>query len=815
MLANRDEFEVRAKIEEVARPKISIIVPVYNMESYLHQCLDTAVGQTLEDIEVICVDDHSSDASPAILSEYAQRDPRVRVITLLENRGESQARKEGVSAATGEYFMFLDADDGLELHACEKLSEEMSRAPVDILHFGTIFTNESTLSAKRIEWLRRFLQPHDGVLEDDDIFECAFGADRLYNFTIWDKLYSADLCKRSFACIKDGRFPRAADKYAYFILSYFARSYRGLPDERLYHYYFGRGVTGHNLVSLKQFESVCSMGLVADAMKEFLVGEGTEDRFERPYTNARDELLEDCTATWGEHLAVEDRAAGYSLMFAYWDPPEVIAKIAELNWAGQGHIARVLKESRSVAWEPREVRVVGTYYHSFENGGAERNLSILIKLWQDLGYRVVLFTDLPPSAHDYDLPEGVDRVVLPSFYEVKPGNYRDRASEFDRAIREHGIDVMVYHAWVSPILLWDLLLCKAAGVAFITHCHSVFAHLARSVSPYFADMPDVYHLCDAIVALSEVDRAYWTNFNPNVTAVVNPLTFDLEDLEVSSLEDKNVLWLGRISKEKRPEDALMIFAKVLEAEPDAKLFMVGSCTDRAYLDRLYELMDELRIRDAVVMSGFHKHVLPFYGLASVLLMTSESEGFSLVLAEGQSAGVPCVMYELPYLTLTRPRKGLIAVELGDLNAAADGVVELLCDLEYRRSLGREARANVEDAARFDFAGTWRAVFDGLAAPATDRPVDETARIMWETLLEHYRAGAVLRNLEMGRRDGELGAARSKAARGDAKIRKLEKKIAAAQSQQKKLRRSWSYRIGHAIMWAPRMARKLLRRMRAV
>lgn len=846
MLAYWDESEVRAKIAgvasakiaEVARPKISIIIPVYNMESYLHQCLDTAVGQTLEDIEVICVDDRSDDGSAAILSEYARRDPRVRVITFLENRGESQARKEGVSAATGEYFMFLDADDGLELHACEKLSEEMSRAPVDILHFGTIFTNESTLPARRIEWLRRFLQPHDGVLEDDDIFERAFGADRLYNFTIWDKLYSADLCKRSFACIKDGRFPRAADKYAYFILSYYARTYRGLPDERLYHYYFGRGVTGHNLVSLRQFEGVCSMGLVADAMKEFLVGEGTADRFEWPYANARDELLEDCTATWGEHLAAEDRAAGYGIMFAYWDPPEVIAKIAKLNWAQQGHIARVLKGSASVAYRPRRVRTVGTYYHRVGNGGAERVLSILIKLWQELGYKVVLFTDDPPSSDDYDLPDGVQWVVLPSFFEIEPGTYLDRARALELAIKEHAIDVMVYHAWVSPILLWDLMLCKAAGVAFVTHCHSVFSYLARSNAPYFADMPFVYHLCDAIVALSEADRAYWGNFNSNVVPMFNPLTFDLDGLELSPLQGRNVLWIGRLSGEKRPQDALRIFAKVLEAQPDAKLLMVGSCSEQAFMENLHELIDELGIRDSVEMVGFQKDVLPFYRAASVLLMTSEFEGFSLALSEGQSLGVPCVMYDLPYLTLTRPRKGFIAVEMGDLNAAADAVVEVLRDPEYRITLGRAARANVEELAQFDFGGAWRRTFDDLSQKPVERPVDETTRIMWETLLDHYRTGTAVCDFEIRRRDKELGkrwellqeATRLRgerykqlqqrnselsAARGDLKnsqleINKLKEDLAISRKAQKKLRASRSFKIGYMITSIPRTLRKSLR-----
>ena len=779
-------------------PKISIIVPVHNAQAYLHESLDSVVRQTLEDIEVICVDDCSEDASADILRDYAQRDPRVHVITHSVNKTASQARKDGVLAANGEYIMFLDADDALEPHACEKLYASMQDDPVDILHFGTAITNEKHLPQARVDWVRKFLNPYDGVLKGSEILEGGFSEDGLYNFTLWDKLYSADLCKKSFSRIKDGRFPKAQDKYAYFLLSYHARTYRGLQDEVFYTYHYGRGVTGHNLLPMSEFERFCSMALVTDAIRDFLAEEDVLSRYEDLYACVRDRLLTDCLTNWNEHLATHDKAAGFDLMLQYWEAPEVVAKIARLNWAEQGHIARLLKGSASIARKPRVVRVIGTFYHTISNGGTQRIVSVLIKLWVSLGYKVVLFTDAPASDDDYDLPEGVQRVVLPSSAEAKPRNYVDRARDIESAIREHDIDVMVYHAWVSKILLWDLLACKTAGAAFVTHCHSSFSQPARSGRTYFADMPAVFHVADAVIALSEVDRAYWSNFNDVVVPVVNPLTFGLDDLEVSSLETKNVLWLGRMSDEKRPHDALRIFAKVLEEEPDAKLHMVGSCPKPEYMAGVRALVDELGMQDSVVLHGFHRNVLPFYGMATLLLMTSEFEGFSMTISESQSFGVPCVMYDLPYLTLTRSRKGFIAVEMGDLNAAADGVVALLRDPERRRLLGREARDNIESLAKFDFAGAWSGVFDGLSHATAERPLDEATRIMWDTLLDHYRLGAVPRNRELNRVNKQLaGAKRSR------------KKRAGARTELQRIRASWSFRIGHAITFVPRRIRKFL------
>ena len=82
---------------------LSVIVPIYNSKDYLSRCLDSILKQTLKDMEIICVDDGSTDSSPAILQEYAKKDPRIRVITK-KNQGLVAARKTGVKEAAGKYI---------------------------------------------------------------------------------------------------------------------------------------------------------------------------------------------------------------------------------------------------------------------------------------------------------------------------------------------------------------------------------------------------------------------------------------------------------------------------------------------------------------------------------------------------------------------------------------------------------------------------------------------------------------------------------------------------------------------------------------
>lgn len=112
----------------------SIIVPVYNSQEFLHKCLDSLVNQTLHDIEIICIDDGSTDDSLSILREYANADNRVIVITQ-QNSGPSVARNKGLFIAKGKYILFVDSDDWLEYDACYILKYELIKNPVDIAIF--------------------------------------------------------------------------------------------------------------------------------------------------------------------------------------------------------------------------------------------------------------------------------------------------------------------------------------------------------------------------------------------------------------------------------------------------------------------------------------------------------------------------------------------------------------------------------------------------------------------------------------------------------------------------------------------------------
>ena len=115
--------------------KLSIVVPVYNVEQYLHQCIDSILHQTFQDFELILVDDGSPDDCPKICDEYAKNDSRIKVIHKT-NGGLSSARNAGLQIARGEYISFIDSDDFLDPITYTHVFSIFNKENVDVVIFG-------------------------------------------------------------------------------------------------------------------------------------------------------------------------------------------------------------------------------------------------------------------------------------------------------------------------------------------------------------------------------------------------------------------------------------------------------------------------------------------------------------------------------------------------------------------------------------------------------------------------------------------------------------------------------------------------------
>lgn len=147
--------------QKVLDPTVSVIIPLYNVENYMRSCLDSVAAQTLQQIEVICVDDGSTDCSADIAMEYVQKYPNF-ILIRQENKGPSGARNAGMDAAHGRYLYFLDSDDSIISSALQEICEKADQEDLDIVYFDafTFFENDTVKQAKA-EYIDHYRRTHD------------------------------------------------------------------------------------------------------------------------------------------------------------------------------------------------------------------------------------------------------------------------------------------------------------------------------------------------------------------------------------------------------------------------------------------------------------------------------------------------------------------------------------------------------------------------------------------------------------------------------------------------------------------------------
>lgn len=221
--------------------RVSVVVPVFNAEKTLRESLASVQVQTLQDLEIICVDDGSIDGSAGVVTALAQEDPRIFLIQLGRNCGTHVARKTGVAHSNGKYLLFLDPDDTYLPDTCEVLCAEMDRGGYDILRFDFDVHSDFDVPTVRRDWFVRNRCRGDVLVGNRTILSTFFSG-RGGMLTLLDRIYRTDVCQRAFARTEDVHLTYAEDLYECFAVAAHSHHY-GELCRPLYRYNLSSGVT--------------------------------------------------------------------------------------------------------------------------------------------------------------------------------------------------------------------------------------------------------------------------------------------------------------------------------------------------------------------------------------------------------------------------------------------------------------------------------------------------------------------------------------------------------------------------------------------
>lgn len=749
--------------------KVSVIIPIHNVGAYVKECVESVLQQTIKEIEVICVNDASTDASTDIIHKLAKQDKRIQIITYKENKSASQARKDGVELAKGEYILFLDGDDSLKPNACENLYSIAKKKKVDILHFGTEVINYGNADAGRIENLYKLLKPYTHKVVGTDVFHKCF-VEKRFRFTLWNKLYTAQLCKKAFLYVQDGNFPKAQDLYAFFVLCYYAHSYYGI-SEKYYNYRFGAGITGKKKITLEQFERFCTSEWTAKAVQTF-AEEISDQEVKAVAKQIRYDLLNDCISNWYHFLPTEKQAAGFDLLAKYWRPDELSGKLCERFFGKHALIAECIRNAESMRIKPGKVKTIGIFYYRYSMGGVQRVISLLIPMFLQMGYKVVFFVEEIADI-EYELPEEVKKVVLPPSYLILKVDYIKRAVALQKMLEEYEIDLMVYNASSSTKLLFEIIIMKLLNIPMILMVHEVAFQGMLVVNKELANRPSVFRLVDVVVVLSQTEELYWRLLEVNAHYIPNPIVNEIVNRNEAEIEKNVILWVGRLDfKTKRCMDAVDVMKIVVSDVPDAKLLMVGNEVTEGAVEQLKKRIKKHGLCNNVILCGGTTDIDSYYKKASIHLMTSVSETFPMTIVESKSYGIPLVMYDLPFLEIIKSGKGLIRVPQGNKNLLSEALIKLLKEDEYRERLGKEARDSLVRFLEYDLESAWHKLIElSMENEEISNIGYDRYEILMRSMLLHYGEGS--RN-------------------NDKKIRDYEKKL-----------NSKDYKIGHILLRYPK------------
>ena len=773
-------------------PKVSVIIPVYNVAPYLRQCLGSVVNQTMRDIEAVCVDDGSTDGSAAILQEYAANDTRIKVISI-PNSGTVVARQEAVAAATGEWCLFLDPDDWLEADACEKFVAFAYVENADIVQCG-FFLHETAprpMAQKNASEAYFNCQPVrvEGVRLLEEIYQ-----ERTLPWNLIGRMIRASVCKVAFAEQIKAYSINETDVYAVFHIIAHANALAVMPH-RLYNYRYGVGVSTKREMGLAEFSRLLGKFDTFDELMRYTAHAAPDSPQRRAVAAIGEQMFRSTflTAASGRIARPEDRKKAFALLCKKLSYSRVADFLVRFYRDSPVNLADHLDSLGAIEPidPPKTIRKVGIFYFHLAMGGVMRVIEAEVEGLRKAGVDVVLFADDDGAPVELRVPDGVEIVRLPPLMGQARASAEERFAGLVAALKDHPVDVFHSHQGLEPRTVFDLVACRmVCRIPFWLHYHSVSTATlwtAPSLASYLNE-PARLRLCDGVFVLNGMDAMVLAALGANAVDVGNPLTKCAAGglcAAPGAKDNDLVLWMGRLSGEKHPGEAVRVFARARQNHPGLRLAMVCAGTPNA-LKGLEEIVEREGVGDAVEIHGVTDDPSACLAKASVMLVTSDFEGYGLAVQEALAHGVPVVSYAQEALTLYRGNRAVVQVPPRDIMAAAAALCDVLASSDMPE-LRKLARSSVPQVTPEEFARRLTDAFSGTCprsgASAPDSGFAVYLGMQRRALADLHKR----RSAQMDKLGAERDDWRGKAQDNAAKISETEVRLGGELAREREMR----------------------------
>lgn len=306
----------------VAVPLLSFVVIAYNVQPYIIQCLQSVKAQTLDDFEVIVVDDASTDGTLECITREVADDQRFHIIAKSENEGAHLARRTGALATKGQYVYFVDGDDSISALLCEQVSMLTRASSPDIIRFGLDAFPEIGADDGTAIAVEAVFNNAQGMRTSREIIETAF-SDIITPRDVWSVTvcaYRGDSIRESFSKMTSKRLGYMEDTYEFFVIANESQTLQNYADFRALKYRIGAGRSGRRLYSAEEFSKrqreVHEMYLL---LCEYCNSQRDDtDFYSRTSLWMKRQYLLMLVTDWVTRLPAADQDKGYTAIVETW-----------------------------------------------------------------------------------------------------------------------------------------------------------------------------------------------------------------------------------------------------------------------------------------------------------------------------------------------------------------------------------------------------------------------------------------------------------------------------------------------------------------
>lgn len=675
-------------------PLVSVVIPAFNDSEYIDRALRTATSQSLKNIEIICVDDSSTDNTVAVIETYTKMDPRVKLVRHKENASAFQARLTGILAAQSDYILFLDGDDELHKDAAKLSYTQALGSKSDIVGFGSKIVRKDGSSPREFE---KSVQPTHRELAGPHIVATLFKPNTPAQGSLWRFLFSKKLLLKAYGYFeKSQRIDRSNDLPITFLCASFAKKYTSLSDKLyIYHYYAGGSSSSSFTIDRFKFytRAIDSVNL----LKTVIENGDFNDTVKDSYYSARLFVISNIIRQIEQNLPVKYHREAIDLLITKVGLSGITASIACFIPEALDTLRTHLPHTKQTG----KTKNIALFTNNLNTGGVQGVVISQAKYLRDAGFNVTIIL-LNDGNIAFTIPDG----VKVEFLQKGPINIRLRS--FEDVLASNKIDTVIDHN-ILYNFSWPFfsLMAKSLGVKTLAWTHSFALRPLTEGKTNGKFLHDNITLIDDLVVLSKPDVSYWKSLgHKNVYYLPNPpsplLLENTEKIQTKSTpkEHLNIIWYGRLQQATKKVYSLVDVASELKKLTDTfTLTIIGPDGNDLKASDVKERVKTRNLQANVKVTG-PKHgneLIKELKNADVYLSTSIIEGYPLTIFEAQSYALPVVMYELPWLAANENNHGIVQTPQSKPALAAQEIYSLFND---KKLYGEMSKASLDASRRY-------------------------------------------------------------------------------------------------------------------